>query len=107
MSEGSYLVDVHSLTHAFAPLRLDVLSLQVGGEPEKGKATPTTNLKVVAWETFRGNDWDNKGEAVAVTDGLLEMRLRFAKSFYMERSSCELYHNPPPPSLSLPCLFPT
>jgi ER membrane protein complex subunit 7 len=83
VTPGSYLVDVHCATHAFAPLRLDVAADGGGG----GGAT--------AWETYRGNDWDNKGEAVPARDGpggrAFEVRLLGAKNYFVERVKCELH----------------
>lgn len=52
VTSGSYLLDIHCHTYAFAPLRVDIHELS--GEP------------VHAWGTFRGNEWDNKGEVVSV-----------------------------------------
>lgn len=76
VTAGSYLADVHCQTFAFAPLRVDVASGEDGDV-------------VSVWETFRGNDWDNKGEAVA-RDGVgYEVRVLGAKSYFMERSKCE------------------
>ncbi|KAF4776463.1 hypothetical protein HER10_EVM0006400 [Colletotrichum scovillei] len=74
-SAGSYLVDIHCATHAFAPLRLDV-------DAEGGLA---------AWETYRGNDWDNKGEAYAAKEfegGAkgFEVRVLGQKNYFVERS---------------------
>lgn len=75
LSAGSYLVDVHCPTHAFAPVRLDV------GADE-----------AAAWETFRGNDWDNRGEALLVLDGgMFEVRALGAKGYFMERSKCKFF----------------
>lgn len=91
VSRGSYLVDVHCLTQAFAPLRLDVVS-DAEGDEEK--------LAVQAWETYRGNDWGNKGEGVPVVaagDGegdkgvVVEVRGLGGKGYFLERSSCELF----------------
>lgn len=88
VSEGSYLFDMHCLTHAFPPLRVDVVSVPSGDEKtpagDQGRA-----LKVSAWETFRGNDWNNKGAAVTTTGGSLEVKVFGGKAFYMERSSCK------------------
>ncbi|KAL2290188.1 hypothetical protein FJTKL_00667 [Diaporthe vaccinii] len=89
VSEGSYLLDVHSPTHAFAPLRVDVVPV-VAGAGQTEKEERTARLKVAAWETYRGNDWNNKGEAAAVTNGgALEAKVLGPKNFFMERSSCE------------------
>lgn len=90
VSEGSYLLDVHSPTHAFAPLRVDVLPV-VAGAGQTEKEERTARLKVAAWETYRGNDWNNKGEAAAVTNGgALEVKVLGPKNFFMERSGCKL-----------------
>lgn len=92
VSEGSYLLDVHCGTHAFAPLRIDVLPLVAGDTngDNKGEEPAPSSLRVKAWETYRGNDWDNKGEA-ADKGGKLEVRVLGAKSFFMERSSCKCF----------------
>jgi ER membrane protein complex subunit 7 len=85
ITSGSYLLDVFCPTHAFAPLRVDVtVSAQEGQD-----------LLVRAWETFRGNDWDNKGEAVKVAEGnVFEARLLGGKAYFMERSKCEFLSVP-------------
>lgn len=83
VSSGSHLVDVHCATHAFAAMRLDV------GE-EKGEEGVAPSLG--AWVTFRGNDWDNKGEALpAPGNGVFEVKVLGAKGYFMERSTCEFY----------------
>ena len=82
VSAGSYLGDVHCSTHAFAPVRVDVA---VGGEGEK--------VIVEGWDTYRGNDWGNKGE-IAVGEGGVGDKCLGPKSYFMERPTCEL--SPPP-----------
>ncbi|KAK0705006.1 hypothetical protein B0H67DRAFT_522440 [Lasiosphaeris hirsuta] len=77
VSAGSYLVDVHCATHAFAPLRIDVVPSEIEADGR---------LRVQAWETYRGNDWDNKGEAVPVGEAGLEVRVVGGKGYFMERS---------------------
>ena len=77
LSEGSYLGDVHCSTHAFAPVRVDVA---VGEEGEK--------VIVEGWETYRGNDWGNKGE-IAAAEGGVNVRCLGPKSYFMERPKCE------------------
>ncbi|PFH62003.1 hypothetical protein XA68_15545 [Ophiocordyceps unilateralis] len=78
VTPGSYLVDVHCPSLAFRPLRVDV------GRGDEGQ-----DGAVAAWETFRGNDWANKGEALTLlrgSDGLgFEMRPLGAKVYFMER----------------------
>ena len=74
---GSYLADVHCTTDAFHPLRIDV----------------DADGAVHAWETFRGNEWDNKGEALAVREGSagrgVELRALGAKNYFFERPKCK------------------
>ncbi|KAK1827562.1 ER membrane protein complex subunit 7 [Podospora conica] len=77
VTPGSYLVDVACATHAFAPLRVDVFS----------PSSSDDELAVLAWETFRGNEWGNKGEAVVPsTGGGLEVRVLGGKGYFSERS---------------------
>lgn len=83
VTSGSYLADVHCQTFGFAPLRVDV-----EGE----------NEDVKVWETFRGNDWDNKGEAVPKDSVGYEVRVLGVKSYFMERSKCLSSSFPPSPS---------
>ncbi len=80
VTAGSYLVDVHCPTDGFAPLRIDV------GDDET----------VQAWETFRGNDWANKGEALALRRGSdgsagFEVRSLGRKGYFMERPKCRSF----------------
>ncbi|CZS88910.1 hypothetical protein WAI453_010519 [Rhynchosporium graminicola] len=60
---GSYLLDIHCHTHVFAPLRVDVTESSgkkvVDGVDEK---------EVQVWDTFRGNEWGNKGEVKEVKE---------------------------------------
>jgi hypothetical protein len=87
VSEGSYLADVHCPTDGFVPLRVDV-----SAAAEDAAAAGKTEA-VRAWETYRGNDWNNKGEALAVRDGAdgsvgFEVRALGGKTYFMERPKC-------------------
>ncbi|KUJ11038.1 uncharacterized protein LY89DRAFT_710240 [Mollisia scopiformis] len=101
VSSGSYLLDVHCHTHFFAPLRVDVhegLKLKSDGSGVDDIA------EVMAWGTFRGNEWGNKGEAVVVKEvegkvGVwgFEVPARVVKDYYIERagfSPLSLLQNP-------------
>lgn len=79
---------MHSVSHAFAPLRVDVVPV-VSGAGQSKNDEKVTGLRVQAWETFRGNDWDNKGEVVGLEGGALRVRIMGQKAFFMDRSSCE------------------
>ncbi|KAF9878507.1 hypothetical protein CkaCkLH20_03999 [Colletotrichum karsti] len=77
---ASYLVDVHCATHAFAPLRLDVAA----------------DGSLAAWETYRGNDWDNKGEVYASKEFAggrrgFEVRVLGGKNYFVERSKFSVF----------------
>ncbi|KAL1883065.1 hypothetical protein VTK73DRAFT_9991 [Phialemonium thermophilum] len=82
VTPGSYLVDVHCRTHSFAPVRLDVL--------EEDSASPSLTTR--AWETYRGNDWNNKGEELVKLKGgeSFELRLFGSKDYFLERSKFSL-----------------
>lgn len=79
VTPGSYLADVHCPSEAFRPLRVDV-----GPDAPEGA--------VAAWETFRGNDWANKGEALPVKHGSagsgFELRHLGGKNYFLERPGC-------------------
>nr|CDP27217.1 Putative protein of unknown function [Podospora anserina S mat+] len=100
VTPGSYLLDIHCLTHAFLPLRVDI-SPSSSSSSDPSEQSP---IKIEAWETFRGNDWGNKGEKVSteVSDGKSGMmvvvaRMAGQKSYFMERSSfsvLSIFKNP-------------
>lgn len=82
MSAGSYLLDVIGASHVFAPLRVDI------AESEAGDV-------VKAWGTWRGNEWENKGEVVEVgvwgREGkVVEVKAVGVKEYLIERTGCEL-----------------
>ncbi|KEZ43087.1 hypothetical protein SAPIO_CDS5174 [Scedosporium apiospermum] len=79
VSEGSYLADVHCATYAFSPVRVDV------AEGEGGKAV------VQAWETYRGNEWDNKGEVRVGEGGRVEVRVLGGKQYFVERQKFSVF----------------
>ncbi|KXJ96971.1 hypothetical protein Micbo1qcDRAFT_155707 [Microdochium bolleyi] len=82
VTAGSYLADIHCPLFGFAPLRVDV------GPFEDA-------LKVQVWETYRGNDWENKGEEIparkvgagSLRGGVYEARLVGRKVYFQERAS--------------------
>ncbi|UNI20350.1 hypothetical protein JDV02_006445 [Purpureocillium takamizusanense] len=98
VSAGSYLVDVHCPTEAFRPLRLDVGPAAANAAEKREKNNngeaeaegEQQRLVVQAWETFRGNDWGNKGEVMALTEGGatgagVHVRWMGKKNYFMER----------------------
>lgn len=88
VTPGSYLGDVHAATHGFAPLRVDVLSVTAGDDGDG--LGGDVSLRV--WETFRGNDWENKGEEIrpATVGGAFPVKALGSKVYYTERGSCAL-----------------
>ncbi|KAI5863406.1 hypothetical protein GGS23DRAFT_621052 [Durotheca rogersii] len=92
VTPGSYLADVHCASHAFAPLRVDVYPAAADADAAEGQA-----LRVRAWETFRGNDWDNRGPeipraaGVGVEGGRFPVRVLGAKEYFVERGSFSVF----------------
>jgi ER membrane protein complex subunit 7 len=77
---GSHLLSVSSRDAVFENLRVDVTKDQTGAE------------YVEAWTTWRGNEWDNKGEVRGEGDGRnvrIEVRPMAPKEFYYERQTCK------------------
>jgi hypothetical protein len=90
VAPGSYLLNVHCRDYHFEPLRIDVVSNDTapGGE------------YVMSWQTFRGNEWDNKGEIRgqgygADPEGVkIEARPTGVKDYYQPRQGCKFSHYP-------------
>ncbi|KAF2688742.1 hypothetical protein K458DRAFT_359648 [Lentithecium fluviatile CBS 122367] len=81
VSTGSYLATVHCRDYAFEPLRIDVtVEETVEGSGEKKEM-------IRAWQTFIGNEWDNKGEGRGEGgNGLVvEVKPLGQKNYYQER----------------------
>ena len=48
---------------------------------------------VEVWQTFRGNEWDNRGEKIgAGTDINVEVKVVGKKNFFESRGGCKFYH---------------
>jgi hypothetical protein len=89
VTTGSYLLDVHCHSHAFFPLRVDVVDGKVVAEGQE--AEPVKEVQV--WQTFRGNEWSNKGEVVEVRKvggvNWFAVRAQGSKEYLVERPGCE------------------
>ena len=78
---GSYLLSVYSRDAVFEDLRVDVIKNDTGESAS-------------SWTTFRGNEWDNKGELRGSGEGSsvqIEVRPLVSKDYYQERSTCRLH----------------
>ncbi|MCJ1336459.1 hypothetical protein MMC09_001735 [Bachmanniomyces sp. S44760] len=82
---NSYLAEVWTRDFVFQGLRVDVTG--------KGKEKETGKEKVEVWTTFRGNEWDNKGELLGVGEGSLavEARVQGERVVYEKRGGCKFY----------------
>ncbi|KAF2733994.1 hypothetical protein EJ04DRAFT_552940 [Polyplosphaeria fusca] len=81
VSAGSYFATIHCRDYAFEPLRIDVsIEEAVEGSGDKKEV-------VRAWQTFLGNEWENKGESRGEGGNgvLVEARPVGEKRFYQER----------------------
>ena len=77
MPDGSYLCDIYNRDFSFAPLRVDVDRQGV----------------VEVYQTFRGNEWDNKGERLGVgKDVNVNVKVLVEKNFYESRGGCKDFH---------------
>lgn len=79
--DASYLLTLHSRDYFFPPLRVDVT-----------KAADENAQTISAWQTFRGNEWSNKGPSFGTGRGDLEIQVRpvSQKDFYMVRGGFNL-----------------
>ncbi|KAF2269002.1 hypothetical protein CC78DRAFT_529620 [Lojkania enalia] len=81
ISAGSYLAMIHCRDYSFEPLRIDVsVEEALEGSGDKREV-------IRAWQTFLGNEWDNKGElrGEGGNGGVIEARPIDAKYYYQER----------------------
>lgn len=92
VSSGSYLLDVHCHSHGFAPLRVDVVEKAVEKAVKVTEGTEDVK-EVQVWGTFRGNEWNNKGEIVEVKGiggvSWFEVRALGGKEYLVDRPGCE------------------
>ena len=70
ISSGSYLLDVYCRDHVFAPLRVDVSDAET----------------VQVWQTYRGNEWENKGEKIDSRPVVLKVVK--GKDYFEKRAGC-------------------
>lgn len=82
VDEATYLLSIHSRDHVFPPLRIDV-SKSEDGSPQQ---------TITAWQTFRGNEWSNKGQEYGSgqDEVTFEVRPVAQKDFYIERGGFNL-----------------
>jgi O-acetylhomoserine/O-acetylserine sulfhydrylase len=79
VSAGSYLLDIHCRDAVFQPFRVDVAVVKTQNQAQA----------VDVFQTFRGNEWGNKGEKIAEKEkGVWEVRAVKTKAYYEERSGC-------------------
>jgi hypothetical protein len=94
LPESSYLLAIHSRDHFFQPYRVDV------GHAEGTEAGSKSAQEIVhVWQTFRGNEWSNKGPILGSAQGELRVDIRPAaqKDFYQSRggfSVMSIFKNP-------------
>jgi hypothetical protein len=87
---GSYLLVIHCREFFFEPVRVDIGATSNGVE------------WVNAWQTFRGNEWDNKGEkraevlgSVSPSGDVEEAKAKIdavvlgGKEYYQQREGCK------------------
>lgn len=82
LPEDSYLLSIHSRDHFFPPYRVDV-----------GHAENNTAQEIVhVWQTFRGNEWSNKGPLLGSAQDELRIDVRPAatKEYYQQRGGFNL-----------------
>jgi spore coat protein CotH len=82
---GSYLLEIHARDYVFEPLRVDV-------------ADEGAKEYVKSWQSFRGNEWDNKGEkrgegearvAGGVAKANIWVGVMGSKEYYAKRAGCK------------------
>ncbi|KAK4890800.1 hypothetical protein LTR27_010501 [Elasticomyces elasticus] len=82
LEEASYLLTIQSRDYFFPPLRVDVTKAADG----------TQEQTIAAWQTFRGNEWSNKGPQYGSGKGALNIQVSPSsqKDFYQHRGGFDI-----------------
>ena len=80
---ASYLLTIHSRDLSFPPLRVDVTGPAADGVQQGS---------ISAWQTFRGNEWSNKGPSYGSGTGnlLVQVSPTGTKDFYQTRGGFDV-----------------
>lgn len=80
VTPGSYLLSVYTRDYQFPPFRVDVTLNEA-----------STQELVQIWQTFRGNEWNNKGPKFGEGYGEVTISLQPSakKEFYQQRGGCK------------------
>lgn len=93
MPLGSYLGEVWTGAAGVntVPMRVDVVGLD--GKFSAAGDIARSSKKISIWQTFRGNDWDNKGELLAQASGIegvvVNVQVLGARDVFEKRGGCE------------------
>jgi ER membrane protein complex subunit 7 len=81
--DASYLLSIYSRDYTFPPVRIDV---------SKSSSGDSTGQTIEAWQTFRGNEWNNKGQQYGSGQGevTFEVSAVAQKDFYVQRGGFNL-----------------
>lgn len=81
LEAASYLLTIHSRDYFFPPLRVDVTA----SSEEEGEG-------ISAWQTFRGNEWSNKGPGYGSGKGELSVQVTASgqKDYYQLRGGFDI-----------------
>jgi hypothetical protein len=82
----SYLFTVYARDYNFAPLRVDVATNSTSSALSSEKDEAST--VITAWQTFRGNEWSNKGPELGSARDTLTIRVQplGGKDYYQQRA---------------------
>lgn len=85
LAPGSYLLNIYTRDYFFPPFRVDVSVAQAGADDNVAEEL------VQVWQTFRGNEWSNKGSRLGEGKRVLNVALQPSskKDFYQQRGGCQ------------------
>lgn len=92
---GSYLGEIWTGAAGVntVPMRVDVEMASTGRSEGDGKGAALTK-RIGVWQTFRANEWDNKGEALgeaSAEEGLrIDVQVLGVRDVYEQRGGCKL-----------------
>jgi hypothetical protein len=96
---GSYLAEIWTPSYNFVPMRVDVDKVMIQGANGEMVEKIDYNRQggrleggsVEVWQTFRGNEWSNKGQKLGGGEGVVDVQVQVLKErkLFEERPACE------------------
>lgn len=92
VTAGTYLLTLHCRDYVFDPYRVDVETTLPPADAHHDAPNGKVEEVVKVWQSFRGNEWDNKGASMGEGRGSLTIAVepRAKKEYYQARTGFDV-----------------